>query len=159
VLNKITIELSVPVLGGNADETASILKQQTDTLVAYWRGILGQFKDSGVVVPTLSVKAGKSKKVFDTSAAKALLSHHLQYFPKADVKEQMSAIKTLLETGKSVDELIEFYNNSKRGYNLTSWFTVKYKMARQIETEEEGFERKALSADDKAALIARLRGE
>jgi hypothetical protein len=163
-MNKIAIELDLPLYTDSKCE--DILIQQTELLVGVWRDMLARYKVNGVTIPSLAFKRGKAKvEVANPTGlnefSKALLEHHLQYMPKDNIPAQRKAIKSLYATGKTAEELIAFYEESRRSYALTSWFTVRYKLGKVVEEvvekEEVTFERQPLDEQAQAELIQRLK--
>lgn len=164
-INKITIELSLPRASDEGCEEE--LLEQTAFLISFWKDVLVGYKAKGVIVPTLYIKKIKStiqQNVIEANATKqfykALIDHHLVYMPKDNVGAQMKAIKALFATGKTAEELIALYEDSRSTYKLTSWFTVKYKLSKpaQEEIEDTTFYRKELDEEEKTNIVNRLKG-
>lgn len=160
--NKITIELLLPIEKDGADK---LLLQQTEFLVNTWKDILLAYKrHDGIAVPTISFKRPKGTVSVDITDQyrkqfyKALIDHHLKYMPKDNVAAQMKAIKALHATGKTTEELIELYEQSRESYKLTSWHTVKYHLSKPVEDKKEPtFERKELNDEERADILNRLK--
>lgn len=164
VMNKITIELEIPL---DADErTEEHLQRQTEFIVEFWRDVLAKYKTKGINVPGIFMKKAKGQVTddkLDTGLKKlfykALIDHHLKFMPRDDVGAQMRAIKALYATGKSAEELIALYNESRETYKMTTWHTVKFHLSKvAVEKEESVFERKQLGEEEKANVISRLKG-
>ena len=155
------IELSVPIPSANTEEE---LIAQTQHLVLVWRAVLKVYSAQGNKVPTLSVRLPNKPVVAKASEFKEfqvpLLEHHKKFMPRYNVPEQVGALKKLFATGKSPEELIGLYEESRKVYPLTSWFTVIYnlsKVEKPVDVpEDSSFHRAELSEVDLEKLRARL---
>jgi hypothetical protein len=152
-MNKLTLEMELPVDCSDQEQVASHLVEQTNNLVRLWRDILLSYKEKGVTVPTISVRgisakksegAGLEQKAFRT----ALIDHVLKYQPNIAVPSQIKTIQQLYALDSNTDYWISLFESSHKEYPLTTWHTVKYKLSKETKTTEPGFDRKELSESE-----------
>lgn len=161
--NEINLKWELPDLNGNEDEVSEMLHNQLEYLVDTIKGVMSMYKEKGFKVPTLALRGGRKKTEAPNEykeTSRALYERVLAHMPNVSPLEQRIAIKKLIETGKSKDELLEMFEESVKDYPLTTWRTILYKINHQLKTESSSteFQRAPLSEEDVQSVVERVKG-
>jgi hypothetical protein len=158
-MKKLILVLEIP-----DNPTEEQLTENLRFIVTQTRAALDPLKEQGMKIPSLMLRqltAVKKPKMSDElkEFSKALLDHHLKFQPKADCGQQVMAIKRLYETGRDKDYFFDLYEQCRKEYALTSWFTVVAKLSKMtVRQESEEFQRAQLDEASTTALKDRIKG-
>jgi hypothetical protein len=162
----VEVSFKLPIVSdsSNQEEIEDILFKQTKFLIDTWRDVLSKYKDQKIGVPTISMRSPLAKKANEPTAykvvSKELFDYCIHFMPNANPLDQRVAIKRLIETGLSKEELIKRFDESMKDYPFTTWRTVLYKLSKETKEEEtSNFERVELDEEQQKAIIERIKAK